>query len=100
MRRLEAEEAEAVSQEDFEAAANLSSELDALRSSLHCDGPLLWWGGDLVQGGATGHAKGKHVCCSPANWTPSGQIAAILLGRLSASWSGKRQRGSLLMSGR
>ena len=31
VRQLEAEEAEAVAQEDFEAAANLSSKLDAIR---------------------------------------------------------------------
>ena len=41
VRRLEAEEAEAVAQEDFEAAANLSSELDALRWRLHCDRPIV-----------------------------------------------------------
>ena len=40
VRRLEAEEAEAVAQEDFEAAANLSSELDALRWRLYCDRPI------------------------------------------------------------
>ena len=49
--------------------------------------------GRMVRGGGKGHAEGKGSCHSPASKTSFSQTVASPAGRLSTSWSCKRQEG-------